>query len=868
MGSEQKVACIGNYLEQAFGGDAGPERDIRFVRGQGGAFSKKIWQQTEATVQSVHVHNVDAEAEIIGIEDMCNTLDGDCWEVDFANSSIGGGVIGAGALQEEIRFLQCPELIVCKLFMEPLKDNECVRITGYRQFNETTGYSSNHEPKFAFDKKHPKAAEPQQERKMIVIDAEYHKHKKHEQFGMAHINRDLHKAYTGFCAGDGETPIVTGHWGCGDYGGDNDLKFLIQVMAAGMAGKNLEYCVFGQHEKELRALAAGIAGMSVAALYIALETKIGGMVRHEGTLDKFKDATFRAKFFRALYTGPAVGAASEVVAEPRGVKKAAKLPRIPKKKAAERVAAEIDEVVERGISKKRRVEEPAVAVAHAGGNWFHENFGFHEQKTGNSARHKRADWKFNAGKFSVGGKGDLVWEDDNNETKTQRVGSWETDTVDKLMKDYAKQTYNIVDGLGYSDDRDELTFEHACPAGGVRALIMDPKNANAVFMVASQFNALEMISPNSTPADGVTIYSNDRTQGPACAMACPAATVWRNYCVPVDDGIGQNEGQIDLLDRVAIKLSNGGNGFWHMKNGYMLPNSKEKYEKMEKLIEETFGMEDALTAVMKVGVHLDTQVAFPAKHMVTQVFCSALPVAYFGHDIGSIVNDHHRLASCVLRAAYNATLLVAAHRAEILKKTVTVYLTALGGGAFGNKTSWIKSALTDAIAEFHRAPLRVVLVHYGTQSDEWSMLPDGTYSQRKARLLRERLKTEENVTQCIAKRGRFDEEVKCSLCTNVGTGYTRVHKKSPRVAICGSCIRRGVTDVDEGEGVAQRMVEKALKHTHGNRFRIKNYIEEQGTFTDEASCAKCGAVGEHFVRVHKKSPRVALCRPCLKTGVS
>jgi hypothetical protein len=48
-----------------------------------------------------------------------------------------------------------------------------------------------------------------------------------------------------------------------------------------------------------------------------------------------------------------------------------------------------------------------------------------------------------------------------------------------------------------------------------------------VFQVASQFNVLEMVSPDVGPEAGVTGYQHDRTQGPACAMSCPAATVFR-----------------------------------------------------------------------------------------------------------------------------------------------------------------------------------------------------------------------------------------------------------------------------------------------------------------------------------------------------
>lgn len=51
-------------------------------------------------------------------------------QVDFANRFVGGGVTGAGLVQEEIRFLINPELIVSRLFTEVLDHNECLIITG------------------------------------------------------------------------------------------------------------------------------------------------------------------------------------------------------------------------------------------------------------------------------------------------------------------------------------------------------------------------------------------------------------------------------------------------------------------------------------------------------------------------------------------------------------------------------------------------------------------------------------------------------------------------------------------------------------------------------------------------------------------
>jgi hypothetical protein len=66
--------------------------------------------------------------------------------------------------------------------------------------------------------------------------------------------------------------------------------------------------------------------------------------------------------------------------------------------------------------------------------------------------------------------------------------------------------------------------------GNVSTLHTDPSLALAgsLFQVASQFNVLEMAAPEVSPDAGITCYQHDRTQGPACAMACPAGTVFRS----------------------------------------------------------------------------------------------------------------------------------------------------------------------------------------------------------------------------------------------------------------------------------------------------------------------------------------------------
>lgn len=67
----------------------------------------------------------------------------------------------------------------------------------------------------------------------------------------------------------------------------------------------------------------------------------------------------------------------------------------------------------------------------------------------------------------------------------------------------------------------------------VQHLHIDGRNANALFQVASQFNLLEMVSPNVSPDDGVGRYEHDRTQGPACGILQPNTPVDTSHGLPM-----------------------------------------------------------------------------------------------------------------------------------------------------------------------------------------------------------------------------------------------------------------------------------------------------------------------------------------------
>jgi hypothetical protein len=117
--------------------------------------------------------------------------------------------------------------------------------------------------------------------------------------------------------------------------------------------------------------------------------------------------------------------------------------------------------------------------------------------------------------------------------------------------------------------------------------------------------------------------------------------------------------------------------------------------------------------MQRVGVHWSTGVHLEgaAEHRVCQVFASAVPVTYSG-IAASVWEPFARL---VLDAAYDATLCVSTVLAWKRKARVTVYLTMLGGGAFGNERLWIREAMQRALDKHRDAPLDVVLVHYGSR---------------------------------------------------------------------------------------------------------------------------------------------------------
>lgn len=135
---------------------------------------------------------------------------------------------------------------------EKMEDNEAILIEGAEQFSQYTGYGGI----FRFAGPHTDT-NPIDERNrrcvsIVAIDALPLGYENEDEYDPESMARELNKAYCGFSfriASDNLDSkelrsVATGNWGCGMFGGNKELKSLLQWMAASMAGRPLKYYSF------------------------------------------------------------------------------------------------------------------------------------------------------------------------------------------------------------------------------------------------------------------------------------------------------------------------------------------------------------------------------------------------------------------------------------------------------------------------------------------------------------------------------------------------------------------------------------------------------------------------------------------------
>lgn len=264
-----------------------------------------------------------------------------------------------------------------------------------------------------------------------------------------------------------------------------------------------------------------------------------------------------------------------------------------------------------------------------------------------------------------------------------------------------------VQNLGPASTQSGVSTQISVVHADAYQLHTQPQAKGAVIQAASQFNLLEMTSPHVTPEDGVTRYQHDYTQGPACAMAAGPATLFRNYGILVDGQKGQTSTrQVNTLADLIKAL---GIARIQMRNGYAMISSEILRALNQKLQMADAAQREQLKALLKVGVHWNTQVTAKGAapdQKVTQVFCSALPIAYNQERSTELWAP---FAQLVLEACYEATLCVGVLNARETGNP-HVFLTRVGGGVFGNPAAWIDHAINLAVERTNPNGLHVVHV--------------------------------------------------------------------------------------------------------------------------------------------------------------
>src|SRR6188768_3254535 len=110
-----------------------------------------------------------------------------------------------------------------------------------------------------------------------------------------------------------------------------------------------------------------------------------------------------------------------------------------------------------------------------------------------------------------------------------------------------------------------------------------------------------------------TSYKDQWTQAPACAIAAGAATIYRNYFVPVGDGIGQTSGRqldglADLGAALGAALDRPVESLWTMQNGYALCTRAGLEAITSHLASLTPEQTDTLRGILRIGIHRDVEV--------------------------------------------------------------------------------------------------------------------------------------------------------------------------------------------------------------------------------------------------------------------
>ena len=145
-----------------------------------------------------------------------------------------------------------------------------------------------------------------------------------------------------------------------------------------------------------------------------------------------------------------------------------------------------------------------------------------------------------------------------------------------------------------------------------------------------------------------------------------------------------------------------------MRNGYALCTEEGLATIARQLDALDVRGVDKLRDPIRIGIHSGVQVTdVEDEHLVSQAFCSALPVSY-----SSIPSERWKsFAPSGARRCLRSHA-VGCRRQCPQSGSNVLFLTRLGGGAFGNEPAWIHDAMRRALTKVAGISLDVRVVSY------------------------------------------------------------------------------------------------------------------------------------------------------------
>jgi hypothetical protein len=250
-------------------------------------------------------HYIYAPADVVAgapnIEDVPGAV-----FADFANRRFGGGVMGTGAVQEEIQLIIHPEALLGRALFEPMAPTGACVVMGAVRVSDYSGYGRGgrfgvnaftYAGTVQYDRNQPLDGDGRALTEILAFNAKDFKGGIRDQYGGRNIIGEFQRAAAAFSENpltDKAVPIVTGLWGSGDYGGDPVLKTLLQTAAASATGRSIILVRVGDKVKRAVDRIMGLAEVMGLTVKDFLGYVIDGVRAQTYGTDKTRNARITA----------------------------------------------------------------------------------------------------------------------------------------------------------------------------------------------------------------------------------------------------------------------------------------------------------------------------------------------------------------------------------------------------------------------------------------------------------------------------------------------------------------------------------------------------------------------------------------------